>query len=101
MLKSRAAVLAQYHSSLAVLEAKQAQLLKYQSKPGKEDKAATMETECVEAEKKVDEDLGQLQLVTDRVFSETARFRREKKLNFKHSILDFVRTQVDHSRKVG
>jgi len=59
-----------------------------------------VEAEVVEVQRKVDEDLHHLQVVTDRVFSETARFRREKKLNFKNAILDFVRMQVEHARKI-
>jgi len=59
-----------------------------------------MEAEVVEAQRKVDVDKHQLQIVTDRVFDETARFRKEKKLNFKHAMLDFVRMQVEHCRKI-
>lgn len=99
MMKTRNNALLQYQNSLGNLEFKQAALLKYQSKPGKEDRAAAAEGEVVEAQRKVDEDNHQLQIVTDRVFAEIARFRQEKKLNFKNAILDFVRMQIEHCRK--
>lgn len=100
MLKARAAALLTYQTSLSALESKQAQLLKYQGRPGKEDRALAAERDVADLQRRVDRDLEQLQTVTARVFEETERFRREKRLNFKNAMLDFVRMQVEHARKV-
>jgi sorting nexin-1/2 len=99
MIQARNAVLHQYHNSLASLESKRATLIKYQGKPGKEAKAMQAEKEVEEAQRLVDAELRQLQLVTQRVFAETARFRREKTADFRNTMADFVRMQIDHAKK--
>ncbi len=100
MLKSRDAALTHYNNSLTNLESKQANLAKYQGKPGKEDRVLSVEAEVVEAQKKVDEDFKQLQEVTQHTFEEISRFRQEKRVEFKKNLTDFVRMQIEHCKKV-
>lgn len=100
MLKARQNSLTSYYIALSNLESKQATLAKYQSKPGKEHKAQAAEQEVMEAQRKVDETLYNLQHITERVFTEMGRFRQEKRVNFKNIMQDYIRMQIEHSRKM-
>lgn len=53
-----------------------------------------------QAQRKVDAEKRTLDEITERVFSETARFRKEKKVNFKNAMVDFVRMQIEHAKRV-
>uniref|UniRef100_A0AAV1V8U6 Uncharacterized protein n=1 Tax=Peronospora matthiolae TaxID=2874970 RepID=A0AAV1V8U6_9STRA len=39
-------------------------------------------------------------IVTERVLREVERFRREKLVDFKHIILDYIQMQIEYSKKV-
>lgn len=100
MLKVRTAALTTHHHSLANLESKQQNLAKIQAKAGKEDRITAAEADVVEAQRRVDHDAQQLQQITQHVYEEVARFRREKRSDFKANLLEFVKVQIEHAKKV-
>ncbi len=54
----------------------------------------------MQAQKKVDEELHQLNEISQHVFEEVARFHQEKRVDFKNCLMDFVRLQIENSKKI-
>jgi sorting nexin-1/2 len=100
MLKARTAASDAYYSSLSTLNSQQAKLEKLRSQPGKESRAAECEKQILDLTSVVTKNEKRLQTVTQRVFSEVARFRKEMRQNFKTMMLAFVQMQIDMCRNM-
>jgi len=100
MMRTRAAVLLTYQTALSSLEAKQTKLAQLKGVAGKEDQTIKLEQALVEAQDEVDEAKMELDKVTKIALEETAKFREMKQEDLKKIVVEFVRLQIDHSKKV-
>jgi len=100
MIKTRTAVLQVYHQALADLEYKQGKLRAVQGAPEKADKALALEKQVEEAQAVVDARLKELKRITAICLAEAGRFRLEKEQALKNIVVDFVKLQIEHSKKV-
>mmetsp|Transcript_6314 Transcript_6314/g.7959 ORF Transcript_6314/g.7959 Transcript_6314/m.7959 type:complete len:433 (+) Transcript_6314:299-1597(+) len=89
-----------YETALADLNLKKANLARISGIPGKEDKRSEAETEVNQALEKVDNAKEEFDTVTQRVFEEVDRFKREKLRDFKSIILDYVQLQIEYNQQV-
>jgi len=100
MIKTRNDVLQSYHDAVSDLEARQRKLAQIQGVPQKHDQAQRLERGVEEAQIIVDERLKELKRVTAICLAEAGRFRLEKEQALKNVVIDFVRMQIEHSKKV-
>ena len=66
----------------------------------KEEKAGALRKEVQQAEEHEAFCKGEYEKVAATVDAEMARFQREKLADFKHVVIDFVKLQLEYSRKV-
>jgi len=100
MIKTRNDVLASYHDAVTDLESRQRKLAQVQGVPQKHDQAQRLERGVEEMQIVVDERLKELKRVTAICLGEAGRFRLEKEQALKNVVIDFVRMQIEHSKKV-
>jgi len=89
-----------YQEAVADLESRQRKLATIQGVPQKHDQAQRLERGVEEMQVIVDERLKELKRVTVICLGEASRFRLEKEQAFKNVVIDFVRMQIEHSKKV-
>ncbi|CAI5719076.1 unnamed protein product [Hyaloperonospora brassicae] len=102
-LQKRHEVRCAYGSAVADLEAKEAvlaKLLKHARGGSVEEKVQLAENEVRTAEQTMEDARLADDIVTERVLREVERFRREKLVDFKHIILDYIQMQIEYSKKV-
>jgi len=99
MCQGRTAMLKQYHNSLSRLESRQRELKNLQGVPGKEAQARDAEQAVAAAQQVVDTEQSELQNITRTTISEAERFKREKAQDIRNLIINFVKVQIDYSRK--
>jgi len=100
MIKTRNDVLQSYHDAINDLEARQRKLAQIQGVPQKHDQAQRLERGVEEAQIIADERLKELKRVTAICLAEAGRFRLEKEQALKNVVIDFVRMQIENSKKV-
>ncbi len=100
MVATRNKVLATYHTALTTLEGLQTDVIKLQANPAKKQQLADKEKQVVAAQHAVDAEASELKTVTASCLAEAQRFRIEKLRDLKHVITDFVKTQIEHAKKV-
>uniref|UniRef100_M4BPB5 PX domain-containing protein n=1 Tax=Hyaloperonospora arabidopsidis (strain Emoy2) TaxID=559515 RepID=M4BPB5_HYAAE len=102
-LQKRHEVRVAYGTAVADLEAKEAALAKLRkhARGGSvEEKLQLAESEVCLAEQTMEDARLADDIVTERVLREVERFRREKLVDFKHIILDYIQMQIEYSKKV-
>lgn len=92
MMKTRNNALSKYQSSLSVLEARQTKLA---STVG-----AAEEKSVIEAQAAVDIDKRELQKITELCLAEAEKFKLEKRDVMKQVVMNYVKHQIEQSKKV-
>lgn len=100
MLKSRATLLAEYHSSLDAVDAARAKLQSAQSTPGKEGKLPSLESVLTTCEQSAATKQFELAQITAATRAEFARSQQEKAAALAQIVRAFIRMQLEHSNKV-
>eukprot|EP01083_Nonionella_stella_P259128 885073_1 len=100
MLQTREAALAFHQADTAALENMQGRLEAYRSQRGKEHKAAALQEEFTMLQRKVQSSKEDLDLVTQRVFKEIDRFKREKNDDLRLIITAFIKSQIRLAKNV-
>jgi len=95
MMKTRQTALDKYQSAIATLESRKA---KHMTADG--EKLAAIEKSIMEAQTTVDTSQNELDEITKIALAEANRFREEKQKDLKKIVTDFVKLQIEHSRKV-
>lgn len=95
MMKTRQTALDKYQSAIATLESRKA---KRDAADG--EKLAAIEKSIMEAQTTVDTSQNELDEITKIALAEANRFREEKQKDLKKIVTDFVKLQIEHSRKV-
>jgi sorting nexin-1/2 len=103
-LDARTARQRAYEAALAEVMGKRSARARLASQPsaatGTHDRLAAADQEVVRAEAKAEGAKEEFDLVTRRVLVEIERFKREKLLDFKAMILEFVQLQIEHHQRV-
>ncbi|KAI9918456.1 hypothetical protein PsorP6_011961 [Peronosclerospora sorghi] len=102
-LHKRHEVRCAYGAAVEELEAKEAvlgKLVKTSRGAAVDDKVQLAETDVRRAQQHVEDTKLEHDIVTERVLREVERFKREKLVDFKHIILDYIQMQIEYSKKV-
>lgn len=95
MMKTRQTALDTYQSAVATLESRQG---KCDSLAG--DKLANAQKSVIEAQELVTASSRELEQITRISLEEANRFKQEKQTDLKRIVTDFVKLQIEHSKKV-
>lgn len=100
-LHERAKRVEKYEVALADLEIKKATVQRLVSHDSRSvGKVATAQQQVNNAETQLQKAKEMMDLVTERVLAESDRFKREKMVDLKRIIVDYVQVQIDYNKKV-
>ncbi len=97
---TRDAKVAAYHEAVTAVASAKANHDKLLSTPGKEAKVKAAADDLVRAETHLTECTTEMQLVNQRITKELDRFKAQKLMDFKTITLEYVKRQIEHSKKV-
>lgn len=100
MMKTRQAANFAYLSAKELLEDRKKKLQAALSQGGKTDKIQSAERAVKDSEKDSEEKYRDLQQITTRALYEFEQFKNQKQIDMKNMVVQFVKLQIEHSKKV-